>query len=57
MIRNLNKKNIPIILINGRITFKSFNRWIKVPQFAKSIFGKIALALPQNKETHNYLKN
>ena len=56
MIRNLNKKNIPIILINGRITFKSFNRWIKVPQFAKSIFGKIALALPQNKETHDYLK-
>ncbi len=49
MIRNLNKNKIPIILINGRITFKSFNRWIKIPQFAKSIFSKIALALPQIK--------
>ena len=56
MFKNLNKKEIPIILINARITKKSFNRWIMVRSFAKEVFSKISLALPQNLETKRYLK-
>ncbi len=56
MFKNLEKKNIPIVLINGRITKKSFMRWMKFPSFAIKIFKKISLALPQNTETLKYLK-
>ena len=47
---NLKRKNIPIVLINGRITPKSYKRWLRFPNFAKKIFSSITLALPQNKE-------
>ena len=57
MIKNLNKNKIPIILLNGRITKKSFLRWKKFPNFSKEIFSKISLAMPQNEETMKYLKN
>ena len=56
MFNNLEKNKIPIILINGRITKKSFMRWMKFPSFAIKIFKKISLALPQNTETLKYLK-
>ena len=56
MFKNLNKNKIPIILLNGRITKKSFNRWRNFLSFSKNIFGKISLAMPQNIETKNYLK-
>ncbi len=55
MYERLYSKKIPIILINGRITKKSFKRWSKMPSFAKNIFSKISIALPQNKETKDYL--
>ncbi len=54
---NLEKKKIPIILFNARITLKSFNRWKKFTSFSNFIFSKITLAFPQNKETFKYLKN
>ncbi len=56
MFKNLNKNKIPIILLNGRITKKSFLRWKKFPKFSKKIFSKISLAMPQNTETLKYLK-
>jgi len=56
MLNNLEKNKIPIVLINGRITKKSFERWMRFPSFAIKIFSKISLALPQNTETFNYLK-
>ena len=56
MFDNLKKKKIPIILLNSRITKKSFNRWIRFPNFAKKIFSKISIAMPQNKESLKYLK-
>tara|TARA_B100002052_G_scaffold294616_1_gene319686 strand:+ start:899 stop:2131 length:1233 start_codon:yes stop_codon:yes gene_type:complete len=56
MFNNLEKSKIPIILINGRITKKSFERWTRFPSFAVKIFSKISLALPQNTETFKYLK-
>ena len=56
MFNNLNINKIPIILLNGRITRKSFGRWMKFPNFAEKIFSKISLAMPQNNETSKYLK-
>jgi len=56
MFNNLHKKNIPIILLNARITKKSYKRWKFFPNFSKKIFEKITLALPQNRESKKYLK-
>ena len=55
MYKNLYRKKIPLILLNARITKKSFNRWKFFPNFSKDIFSKITLALPQNSETKQYL--
>ncbi len=57
MIDNLNKKNIPIILLNGRITKKTFNRWKIISSFSKKIFEKFNLCLSSSKESKRYLKN
>ena len=56
MIENLYINKIPIILLNARITRKSFNRWNLVQNFADRIFSKISLALPSNLETKMFLK-
>ena len=56
MIKNLNLKKFPIIVMNARITERSFNRWQIFPNFAKQVFSKISLALPQNLETLKYLR-
>ena len=56
MFNNLHIKNIPIIIMNARITERSFNKWQLFPNFANQVFGKITLALPQNLETLKYLK-
>ena len=56
MFCELDRKKIPLILLNTRITKVSFNRWQIFPNFAKHVFGKISLALPQNLETFRYLK-
>jgi 3-deoxy-D-manno-octulosonic-acid transferase len=56
MFKNLHLNNIPIIIMNARITKRSFDRWQIFPNFANQVFGKISLALPQNLETLKYLK-
>ena len=56
MFQNLNCKDIPLILLNARITKKTFNRWLKFKNFTKSILNNIKIAYPQNKETKSYLK-
>ena len=56
MFRNLQIKDIPIVIMNARITKRSFSKWQIFPNFANQVFGKITLALPQNLETLKYLK-
>ena len=56
MFKGLAKKNIPLILLNARLTKKTFNRWMKFKNFTKSIFNKITIAYPQNLETKSFLK-
>ena len=50
------KRNIPLILLNGRITKKTFNRWKIVSDFASSVFGSFDLCLPSSKSSEINLK-
>ena len=56
MYNNINNQKIPLILLNARITKKTFKRWMTLRYFARSIFNKITIAYPQNLETAQYLK-
>ncbi len=56
MIFNLKRYKVPIILLNGRITKRSFKKWKIVQNFARVIFGKFDLCLSSNIKSKNYLK-
>jgi len=56
MIMKIKEKNIPLILLNARITRKSFLKWNSIPSFSKKIFNGFNLCLGQNDKTCNYLK-
>ncbi len=56
MITKIKQKKIPLILLNARITKKSFNKWKKIISFSKKIFNEFDLCLSQNDETCYYLK-
>ena len=56
MVLRIKKKNIPLILLNARITKKSFQKWNSINNFSKKIFNKFDLCLSQNNITSNYLK-
>ncbi len=55
LIFEIKKKKIPSVLINGRITNKSFSRWSLIPRFAKKIFNTFDLCLPSSQTSKNYL--
>ena len=55
-VNNLYNKKIPMILLNGRITKKTLNRWLVLPNFAKSLFGKFKICLSSSLESKRYLK-
>ncbi len=57
IILKLKQKKIPTILINGRITNKSYKRWNYISNFAKKIFSSLDLCLASSKESFKYLKN
>jgi len=56
MLLNIKKKSIPAILLNARITNKSFKRWKLFGKFSFEIFNCFTKALPCNKDTYNHLK-
>ena len=56
MFKFIKNRNIPLILLNARITKKSFNRWNKIKKFSFSIFSLVDKAYSQNLETNYYLK-
>lgn len=56
IIHNLYKRKIKIVLINARITNKTYKKWFKLLNFSKNIFNKFDLSLSQNKETIIYLR-
>jgi len=52
---NIKKKEIPLILLNARITKRSFKKWKKISRFSKIVFACFTQALAQNNETKKYL--
>ena len=56
MIKNLKIQDIPIMLLNGRITKKTFKRWKLFPNLSEKIFSKFDICLSSSKESFNYLK-
>ena len=56
MVMNLEKKNIPFGIINGRITKKTFNRWMISPKFSEKIFSKFKFCLASSNESKVFLK-
>ena len=56
MFKILKSRKIPLVLLNARFTKKTFDRWIKIKRFFKSVLENVTIAYPQNLETRNYLK-
>ncbi len=51
----IKEKKIPLLLINARLTKKSFNKWKIVFNFAKEVFSTFDLCLAANKESKKNL--
>lgn len=56
LVINAKKLNIPLALINARISKKTFKRWKMFPFINKSVFRCFDLCLASNLETKKYLK-
>ena len=55
LIFEIKKNNIPLLLVNARITKKTFFRWNLLKNFSRKVFGQFDLCLVANKETKKYL--
>ena len=56
MFNKLEHKKISLILLNARITKKTFLKWSILKNFSQRVFSKISITYPQNQETKYYLK-
>jgi 3-deoxy-D-manno-octulosonic-acid transferase len=56
MILNIKKGSTSLVLINARITTKSFKKWKIFPSGAKNLFEKFDLCLSSNLKSIKYLK-
>ena len=56
MFINIKSRKIPLLLLNARLTKKTFLRWMNLKNFSRSVFNNISAAYPQNSETKLYLK-
>ena len=56
IIFKIKEKKIPLLLVNARITKKTFYRWRIFKKFSKNIFEKFDLCLVANNETEEHLK-
>jgi 3-deoxy-D-manno-octulosonic-acid transferase len=57
LILNLKKKFIPHVLLNARITKRSYDKWKFIPSLSKPLFESFTVAFPQNYESNKYLKS
>jgi len=53
---NLKKKKIPVGLVNGRITKKTFQRWKMFPDFSEKLFNNFSLCLSSSIESKKFLQ-
>ena len=56
MLTSIKKKTIPLILLNARISKKSFKNWIRLGFTAKKLFNTFDLCLCSSNESRGYLK-
>jgi 3-deoxy-D-manno-octulosonic-acid transferase len=56
MFKKLEEKKISLILLNARITKKTFLKWQSLKNVSQKVFKKISIAYPQNLETKYFLK-
>ena len=49
-VRIAKQSNIPVVVVNGRISDKSFSRYKKIKPIAKTIFQKLTLILSQTEQ-------
>ena len=56
MISELKERKIKVVLINARMSQKSFKRWSYLKNFGKNILEKFDYIYPQNKETIQYFR-
>ena len=56
LIFEIKKRKIPVALINGRITKKTFNKWMLVSTFAKEVFNSFDLCLASSKDSEDNLR-
>ena len=52
----IKEKKIPLVLINGRITKKTYNKWKIFPNFARKVFNNFDLCLVASEESKNNLE-
>jgi 3-deoxy-D-manno-octulosonic-acid transferase len=57
MLMNTKKRSIPLILLNARITKKSYDKWKKIPKMSKILFKNFDICFSQNYETKKYLRS
>jgi 3-deoxy-D-manno-octulosonic-acid transferase len=50
-------KNSKTILLNARLSKKSFEKWITIKKFARKIFNQFDVILTQSHETKFLIKN
>ena len=52
----ISKRKIPLILVNGRVSDRSFKRWKKMPHFSEQIQNMFTLSFGQTQEDTDRLK-
>ena len=52
----MKKQKITTAIINGRLTEKSINKWIKVPKFAQQVFSNFKLCLASSQKSKKFFE-
>ena len=52
---SIKKKNIPLVLLNARITKKTFKRWLFLKKFSEALFGSFSICIASSKATEENL--
>nr|WP_321483798.1 3-deoxy-D-manno-octulosonic acid transferase [uncultured Cohaesibacter sp.] len=50
ILSELNNRDIPMIVVNGRMSERSFRRWSKFPSVFRQMFGNVPLCLAQTED-------
>src|SRR5690606_3138620 len=47
---SLSDADVPLVLVNARLSERSFHGWRRFPRVARSVFGRIPLCLAQSEQ-------